>query len=188
MSRFLFLAVALGCAASPKRPPSPSTRSRSPSFAQSPSKGVLPPPTDFTLKRFPEGTLYSLSEDRGSVVLLDVWATWCEPCRDVLPIYQALSETYRERGFRVYALNVDQDLKQVTDFLEETHLQLPVLTDTTGKVADELLNVRLVPTRFLIDRKGRIRFTHAGVGEGFLEPLQRELDLLLNEGTEGGVP
>src|SRR5262245_56536753 len=62
---------------------------------------------DFTLNAYPDKAPFKLSSERGKVVLLDVWATWCDPCRDSLPLYADLLKEYGPRGFKVYAINVD---------------------------------------------------------------------------------
>src|SRR5512143_1802832 len=56
--------------------------------------GALREPLSFQVKRYPDGAPYAVASDRGSVVLLDVWATWCEPCRDALPLYEQLAKEY----------------------------------------------------------------------------------------------
>jgi thiol-disulfide isomerase/thioredoxin len=138
-------------------------------------------PLEFTVKRHPGGEPYSLSEDRGSVVLIDVWATWCEPCRDALPLYQQMAKHYAARGLKVYALNVDEDVRAVPPFLEETKVALPVLLDAQAAVADKVLRVRGLPTMVLVDRKGHVRYMHEGFAEEYLMKYQNEIEELLSE-------
>src|SRR2546430_1795047 len=87
---------------------------------------------DFALPTYPGGAAHDIKSDRGTVVLLDVWATWCEPCRDALPIYEDLAKEYAARGFKVYAINVDEDPREIAKFVAETKLSLPVLLDKDG--------------------------------------------------------
>jgi thiol-disulfide isomerase/thioredoxin len=146
--------------------------------AQGPSESV---PLSFQVKRFPGGEPYSVASDRGSVVLLDVWATWCEPCKDALPLYQNLAQEYGAKGLKVYALNVDEDPRGIQAFLDETKVSLPVLLDANAAVAEKTLYVKLMPTAFLLDRKGVVRFIHEGFAEEFLQKYQTEIELLLAE-------
>ncbi|MET0401786.1 MAG: TlpA disulfide reductase family protein [Cystobacter sp.] len=143
--------------------------------------GAEAAPLDFSVKRYPGGEPYALSEDRGSVVLLDVWATWCEPCRDALPMYQDLAKHYGERGLKVYALNVDEDARAVPAFLSEAKVTLPVLLDAQALVAETVLRVRTMPTTVLVDRQGRVRYVHEGFSEEFLMKYQNEIEELLSE-------
>ncbi len=140
-----------------------------------------PLPLDFTVKRYPGGEPYAISSDRGDVVLLDVWATWCEPCRDALPMYQDLAKHYADRGLKVYALNVDEDARAIPSFLDEVKVELPILVDTNAAVADAVLRVRSMPTTILVDRKGRVRYVHEGFAEEFLTRYQAEIEELLAE-------
>jgi thiol-disulfide isomerase/thioredoxin len=119
--------------------------------------------------------------DRGHVILVDVWATWCEPCRDALPIWQDVAKEYGGRGLKVYALSVDEDPAQVAKFIAETRLTLPVLMDQNGKIAESVLKVKMMPTSFLIDRKGRIRYVNEGFAEDHLAKYQKQIELLLAE-------
>jgi thiol-disulfide isomerase/thioredoxin len=143
--------------------------------------GAAAGPLEFTVKRHPGGEPYALSEDRGRVVLIDVWATWCEPCRDALPMYQDLARHYAERGLKVYALNVDEDVRAVPPFLEEAKVTLPVLLDSQAVVAESVLRVRSMPTTVLVDRRGHVRYVHEGFAEEFLTKYQSEIEELLSE-------
>jgi thiol-disulfide isomerase/thioredoxin len=141
-------------------------------------------PLTFQVKRYPGGEPYSVVSDRGSVVLLDVWATWCEPCRDALPLYESLAKEYGSRGLKVYALNVDEDERGIPTFLAETKVNLPVLLDANAVVAEKTLKVKMMPTSFLLDRRGVVRFIHEGFAEEFLQKYQTEIEQLLAERAE----
>lgn len=159
-----------------------------------PGRGELLPP--LPVMDFPGGTARELAAGRGRVVLLDVWATWCEPCRDTLPIYASLLRELGPRGLEVYALSVDEDVQQVSEFLAETGLALPVLVDAGARSAECRLALRGVPTLFLLDRQGRVRWVHEGASEAGLAAIRREVEALLAEpaaaqgdlGSGGGAP
>lgn len=145
------------------------------------SKGALNAPLNFQVKRYPDGSPYTVASDRGSVVLLDVWATWCEPCRDALPIYESLAKEYGKRGLKVYALNVDEDSRAIPAFLKEVKVDLPILVDANAQVAEKTLGVKMMPTTFILDRQGVVRFAHEGFAEEFLQKYQTEIEQLLAE-------
>ncbi len=138
-------------------------------------------PVALALKRFQTNAPWALADERGQVVLLDIWATWCEACRDVLPQYAQLQTRYADRGLKVYAVTVDADAHEVEQFIAETHLTLPVLSDPDAHAAESVLKVKLMPTSFLVDRRGVIRFTHEGVSDDLLATEMRELETLLAE-------
>jgi len=73
-----------------------------------------------------EGGSVRLSELQGNVVLLNVWATWCGPCKKELPIVQKMYDTYSDRNFVVVSVNVDADRKRVGPFLKQFNISLPV--------------------------------------------------------------
>lgn len=134
-----------------------------------------------TLPEYGSGKPYSLSQDRGSVVLLDVWATWCAPCRDALPVYQGFLKQYGQKGFRVETVNIDEDPQQIAAFLAETRVSLPILLDPGGNFSEDTLHVTRMPTTFLIDRRGEVRFVHEGFGEELLGKYKNEIEQLLAE-------
>ncbi len=136
---------------------------------------------NFQVKTWPDGGEWNLADDRGSVVLLDVWATWCDPCRDSLPVYADLAKAYGSRGLKVYALNIDEDPNQITGFLQETKVEVPILVDQNAEVAEQVLKVQMMPTTFILDKRGVVRFVHEGFAEGFVAKYQAEIEQLLNE-------
>ncbi|RKH18297.1 TlpA family protein disulfide reductase [Corallococcus sp. CA047B] len=179
------LTLVAGCSAAPKPLPSltDSQAAGSPRTSASSLESERRPnqPLDFQVKRYPDNSAYDLKGDRGQVVLLDVWATWCEPCKDALPMYAALQKEYGPRGFKAYALNVDEDVRAIPPFLEEAKVEVPILLDANALVSERLLKVRLMPTTFLIDRKGVVRHVHEGFAEEFLQQFQTEIEALLAE-------
>lgn len=138
-------------------------------------------PLEIVLPRYPGGEVFKLSAHRGKVVLVDVWATWCEPCGDALPLYQDLAAEFAARGLEVFTINVDADPRPIAPFLAEAKVSLPVLLDPEARFAESVLKVKLMPTAFLIDKKGNVRFVHEGFDEGQLATWLSEIESLLAE-------
>ncbi|NIS81147.1 MAG: redoxin domain-containing protein [Anaerolineales bacterium] len=120
----------------------------------SPREGFLAP--DFSLELLDGGTL-TLSDLRGETVLVNLWATWCPPCRAEMPAIQEVFEANKDRGFEVVAVNMTfQDREaEVAAFVEQLGLSFPVALDRSGEVA-RLYLMRALPTTFFIDREGDI--------------------------------
>lgn len=120
-----------------------------------PQAGFAAP--EFVL-RTPQGETYSLSELRGQAVLVNLWATWCPPCRAEMPAIERMYQEYKSRGFTVLAINmtIQDDPSAVVPFVEEYSLSFPILLDETGEVA-EAYQLRSLPSSFFIDPDGVIR-------------------------------
>ena len=146
-----------------------------------PSGSSTPQPLTLKLPLYPSGTMHDLVEDRGKVVLLDVWATWCEPCKHALPLYQELQDKYGSQGLRVYAIGIDEDPRQIPAFVKELNLKVPILLDTGAKVAEDQLHVQAMPTTVLLDRAGLIRFRHDGFNPLATSRYESEVKTLLAE-------
>ncbi len=145
--------------------------------AVTPAKGAL----ELTLKTWPDGAPWHLSSERGHVVLLDVWATWCEPCKDSLPLYEDLLKQYGAKGLVVYAINVDADPREVARFLAQNRLSLPILADPEARVSEVELKVKMMPTSLLIDRTGVVRQVNEGFAEELVSKYVTTIEALLAE-------
>ena len=134
-------------------------------------------PAPFEARLLPGGTL-RLDQLAGSVVLLDVWATWCVPCRSALPGYARLARELP--GLRVVALSIDQGDDEVRRFLAEVPLPVLIARDPGGVLA-EGLGVRAMPTAFVLDRAGQVRLREDGLGPGAEERVEAAVRALLAE-------
>jgi len=120
-----------------------------------PQTGFLAP--DFTLDTL-EGDTVTLSDLRGQAVLVNLWATWCPPCRSEMPAIQKLYDEYKDQGFVVLAVNAtNQDqVSNIPAFTREYGLTFPILLDTAGEVSRQY-QLRSLPSSFFIGRDGVIQ-------------------------------
>ena len=124
-----------------------------------PVKGALAP--DFTLVNL-EGENVSLSDFHGQPVLINLWATWCGPCRIEMPAIQSRFERYQDDGFVVLAVNFDEPRGDVQAFGDEFGLTFQMLLDP-GAAVQKLYRTRSYPSSFFVDREGVIQVQHIGV-------------------------
>jgi peroxiredoxin len=122
------------------------------------------PAPDFTLKG-DNGTNLKLSELRGEVVLINFWASWCGPCRQEMPVLSELQKKYKDLGFTVLGVNVEEDSAPARKLLREAPVSFPVLFDTQNKVS-RAYNVVAMPSTVLVDRDGNVRYRHNGYQPG----------------------
>lgn len=117
----------------------------------------------------------------GHVTLVNVWATWCAPCRAEMPSMERVWQAYRDRGFRIAAVSVDAgNPGKVHEFAEELGLTFDLLHDRSGLIQQEYRMIG-VPQSFLLDRDGTIRFVALGE-EPWDSPEHRErIEALLEE-------
>jgi cytochrome c biogenesis protein CcmG, thiol:disulfide interchange protein DsbE len=109
---------------------------------------------DFTLPT-PEGGSVRLSEQRGKVVLVNFWATWCPPCLEEMPAMERLWRRHKDAGFVLLAISLDSDPKKVSPFVSAHKFTFPVVVDPKMAVA-ERYGVRALPSSFVIDRDGTV--------------------------------
>jgi peroxiredoxin/outer membrane lipoprotein-sorting protein len=121
---------------------------------------------DFQLKDL-EGREVQLKELRGSVVLLNFWATWCGPCRLEMPVIEKLHQQFDGKGLRVFGVN-DEEIGSIREYVVEHEYTFPTLVDTDQQ-AMNLYRIRGIPTMVVIDREGKIAQYRMG--------LTRESDL-----------
>jgi cytochrome c biogenesis protein CcmG/thiol:disulfide interchange protein DsbE len=109
------------------------------------------------------GDSVSLGEQRGKVVLLNVWATWCHPCRAEIPELRQLHAKYQARGLEVVGVSVDTEGSDETirEFMKEFQMEYPVWRDPDERVSARFLTIG-VPVTFLIDKQGILRWQKTG--------------------------
>ncbi len=107
------------------------------------------------------GKPVSLNDYRGSVVLVNLWATWCPPCREEMPTLQAFYEKYKDDGFVLIAIDQEETLEVVQPFVDEFGLTFPVWLDEEYE-AERLFKTMNLPSSYVIDRDGTVRLTWIG--------------------------
>lgn len=111
---------------------------------------------DITLPTL-EGKSFSLGRGDSLVTLLVFWATWCQPCIAEIPHLTEFHEKYREKGFRVVSINIDDpEGEKIPAFVERFGINYPLLIDDEGRSEAQLGGIDALPTSFLIDRNGRV--------------------------------
>ncbi len=134
---------------------------------------------DFTLRAL-DGPNLRLQEQRGKVVLVNFWATWCGPCRKEMPHLNRLADKYRASGLVLLGVNVDDDVRNATDVAAKLGVKFPVLFDTDKKVS-RLYDLNSMPSTLVIDRNGRVRFVHRGYQDGYEDQYEKQIRDLLKE-------
>jgi peroxiredoxin len=130
------------------------------------------------------GDSVALEQARGRVVLLNVWATWCHPCREEIPILQALHERYAARGLELVGVSVDArgEEKTIREFARDFEMTYPLWLDPDERVQSTFLAIG-VPATFLIDRAGMLRWRHIGPVRANDTTLLREIERALGAST-----
>jgi cytochrome c biogenesis protein CcmG/thiol:disulfide interchange protein DsbE len=112
--------------------------------------------------KFLDGKPLDLAAEKGNVVFLNVWATWCGPCRFETPELQALQNQYATNGLKVIGVSVDEgDAEAVKTFVGEQKITYPIAVDPEGRIAN-LVQTTVLPTSLLIDRGGKIVWRQIG--------------------------
>ena len=150
------------------------TRHNRGSGAKSPTaRGTLAP--DFTLPQL-DGQPIRLSSYRGKIVLLDFWATWCDPCREEIPHFIELQERYSQAGFQIIGVSMDDAPDPVRTFYQQFQMNYPVVMGNAG-IGEDYGGVLGLPIAFILDRDGRIVVKHVGATKP--EAIEKEVVALL---------
>ncbi|QBF81350.1 TlpA family protein disulfide reductase [Shewanella maritima] len=134
---------------------------------------------DFTLKSL-TGDNLNLTEQRGEIIVLNFWASWCGPCRKEMPILQKLQDKYQDLGVQVWGVNVEQDNEAGRNFLKGLDLSFPILFDQTNTLSEDY-DVKAMPTTVIIDRSGSVRNVYYGYQDGYEKKYAKAIKTLIRE-------
>ena len=130
---------------------------------------------DFSLQDV-DGKPLTMSGNRGKVVLLNFWATWCTPCRAEIPEFERFQNTYGPQGLQVLGISMDDDAKPVREFSQQLKMNYPIALGS-DKLAQSYGGVLGLPVSFLIGRDGKIAAKYVGAAE--IPVVEQEIKTLL---------
>jgi peroxiredoxin len=137
------------------------------------------PTPAFELKDL-EGKAHRLEAYRGKVVIVNFWATWCEPCREEMPSFNRLRKSLEGQPVVMFAVNYGEGEGRIAPFLAKVPIDFPVLLDRDSQVA-RAWKVRLMPTTYIIGTDGRIRYGYAGERDWADNAIRAKVSALAKE-------
>jgi peroxiredoxin len=140
---------------------------------------VSAPAPDFALRALDRENV-RLSEHLGEVVLLNFWATWCGPCRQEMPLLDALYSKYQRAGLVLLGINIDEDREHAIEMAQTLKIGYPILFDERKDVA-RAYQLGTMPLTVLIDREGVVRYVSEGYKAGYEKQYTEKLRELLGE-------
>ena len=142
-------------------------------FGQETAEKPLP---NLALNRI-DGQKWNLKDNRGSLTLLNFWATWCAPCRSEIPVLVRLSDKYKVAGLKVVGVSVDsENVSQINKFIKDFKIDYSIVLAVPGSI---LSQQKAIPMSLLIDEKGFLAKKYVGAVEEFV--LEKDIKTLLNK-------
>jgi thiol-disulfide isomerase/thioredoxin len=137
---------------------------------------------DLRLTALNGGKSVRLGDFQGKVMLLDVWASWCAPCKQELPMLDDMAARLRKKGIEIVAVSIDDSRDDAEEFLRSRpRWSIKVAHDPDGKLAGKLQPPKM-PSSYLVDRDGVIRQVNAGFEHGDAQKLESRLVKLAEQG------
>jgi len=139
--------------------------------------GIDQPAKDFSGSLL-SGGVYSLNQDRGKVILIDFWATWCPPCVAGLPELKSLYEELHSKGFEIIGISLDTERGRLEKFLKKRSVPWGIVFSGKGMDDDaaKLYKITSIPKYFLIDRKGILRLASDTGGEALADAVRKLIE------------
>ena len=134
---------------------------------------------DFSLENL-QGKMVNLKDNRGKVILLNFWATWCPNCRQEASSFNTLQAQYHSQGLEIWRINTKESRETIWQYLEKNPISTPILLDKTGKVG-RLFGLWAHPTSYLVDRRGMVRCRAVGMVDWTGTEATQVINLLLGE-------
>ena len=143
------------------------------------------PPANIEIKNIPSEhvqgpKLTGLNDLKGKVVLIDFWASWCEPCKEALPIYNNLYKKYKDQGLIIIGINEDNDKKERDSFLKTTSLDFPMYQDEKSQWVNQF-KIQALPTLFVFDRNLKPISMYRGFSPEKATTLEKQIKDLLGK-------
>ncbi|MDX1676433.1 TlpA disulfide reductase family protein [Arsukibacterium sp.] len=132
---------------------------------------------DFTLKAL-TGVNLRLAEQRGDIIVLNFWASWCGPCLQEMPALDKLASKYQPLGVQIWGVNVEADSTAAQKYLSKTRVEFPILFDTENSVS-ERYQVQAMPTTVIINKDGNVHSVHRGYKPGYEQKYENDIKTLL---------
>lgn len=126
------------------------------------------------------GQTVTLSAYRGDVVMINFWASWCKPCRQEMPLLEQIYQRYKNLGFTLVGVNVDEDPKSAELILKNIPVSFPIAYDQQDKVSNKY-GLEGMPNTVFVDRNGNIRHVHTGYTSGDEQGYDEQIRLLIRE-------
>lgn len=139
---------------------------------------VFPSLTLKELSGAKSGDVNRLSKKK-KITLVDFWASWCKPCESSIPVLNELYSQYKDQGFLVVGVNVDENKDEGKAFAKKMNMKFPVLYDSNRKLI-ESVGVSTMPSSFFLDSGGKVISIHNGFRDGDKEKLEKEIKKAIN--------
>ena len=127
-----------------------------------------------------DGQRLRMRDLRGKVVIVDFWASWCEPCKEELPVLDRLYDRYKDQGLVVVGVSVDRTERNARGFLRRNRVSFPIIHDADHAIAGRYSPPRM-PSSYIVDRRGVIRHVHEGFRASDAAQIEREVRALLRD-------
>ncbi len=131
-----------------------------------------------------DGSTFKIADKKGKVLLLNLWATWCGPCRAEMPTLVRMQDEHRDRDFEVIGLNTDEEtLEQINEFSAQLKLNYTLVWADT-KLQQALVNISKfdgIPQSFIVDREGNLRGVFRGANPADIKKMEELVGLIVNE-------